>query len=165
MMWVGYGIAFLIGVLTMYIFRKREIGNESKVIENKNRNIAILNQWIILQHENMPLSETLKNRGVDKVAIYGMGILGRHLVRELARTDIKIAYALDRRSLKKFKETEVYQLGSNLPQVDIVINTVLAENSEIAENIHKYMSCDVLHLEDLVFESYTMKEEDNGNRY
>lgn len=165
MVWFGYAIAFVLGALVAYVSLKGKMKNVGISVETKSRNIDILNQWIILQHENMPLSDTLEKKGIYKVAIYGMGILGRHLIRELHGKDIQIVYALDRRNLKQFRGVEVYKLGNNLPEVDAVINTVFAESNEIAANIHKYMSCNILNLEDLVFDSYVTKEEDNSERF
>ena len=107
----------------------------------------------------MKLETELKRRGIHEIAVYGMGICGRHLIRELATSDIAVAYAMDKKNMDPYHGIEVRKLQKELPVVDAIVNTVINDNSVINEEIKKYFSCPILTLEDLVYESYAVEDD------
>jgi hypothetical protein len=55
-------------------------------------------RWMLIKEENKVLSDYLTKHSIKTVAIYGMGILGRHLLTELEKSNLEIKYIIDRRS-------------------------------------------------------------------
>lgn len=116
--------------------------------------LQMMNQWLILEQEGKNLEKFFLIRNYRKIAIYGMAIYGRHLVRELENGQVKVMYGIDQKELKPYKNVEIYHLTDQLPTVDLVVNTVLQEHESIKMQLENYYKCPVISLEDVVFDSY-----------
>lgn len=91
---------------------------------------------------------------METIAIYGMAIYGRHVVRELMGTDIVVNYGIDRKKLGEYEGVKIIQPTDRLPDVDVIINCVIHEHDIVAGLLHKLIRCPVVSLEDVVFASY-----------
>lgn len=115
--------------------------------------LDMMNQWMILKHFRIGLSGILEERKIETVVIYGMGIYGRHLTRELKSSEIKVLYGIDGKQMKSFEGVNIVRLQKDMPLPDAVINTVIHEHREIEKELRKYYECEIISLEDLVFQS------------
>lgn len=120
----------------------------------QDRYLNMMNQWLILKQEGKGIDRYLKKRGCNTVAVYGMAIYGRHVIRELQESDIKIVYGIDRRVMEAYKNIEVIQPAEGMPLVDIIINTALCDHTNIKANLAQLTSSPIVSLEDVIFESY-----------
>lgn len=118
------------------------------------RYLNMMHQWLINKHAGNGLDNYLISQGKNKIAIYGMGIYGRHLVRELQNTDITILYGIDRQDLEPYRDISILHLDQNLPRVDAIVNTVILEHAAIKKDLDEILGYPVISLEELVFESY-----------
>lgn len=149
-------IAFALGVLTcvVAIFKFCHIQVTDANSDQLYKNLNMVNQWLILKMKGMNISSSLREDGVRKIAVYGMGINGRHLVRELCDTDIEIVYALDQKKMPPFMGINIIKPETEIPKVDLIVNSVIYAQAEVCKKIEKISDCPVVSLEDLVFESY-----------
>lgn len=118
------------------------------------RYLDMMNQWFILKQEGKSIDRYLKKKGYCKVAIYGMAIYGRHVVRELRNKDIVIAYGIDRKKMEPYYGIEVVNPTGRLPDADVIINTVLHDQNSVIAALKQITDIPVVSLEDVVFESY-----------
>ena len=116
--------------------------------------LNMMNQWLILKQEGKGFDKYLKRQGYNTVAVYGMGIYGRHVIRELQGTEIRISYGIDRKKIMPYKNVEVLQPTERMSPVDAIINTVLCEHVNIKSYLAQICESPVLSLEDIVFGSY-----------
>lgn len=116
--------------------------------------LDMLNQWLILKQEGKGIQSYLNQKGYHSVAVYGMALYGRHVIRELERTEISIRYGIDQRKIKPYKGIEVLQPKETLPYVDAIINTVIYDHVNIQKALAAITDIQVLNLEDIIFESY-----------
>lgn len=123
-------------------------------IGDYSRYNIMLNQWLIIKQSGEGLDIYLKNKGFKEIAIYGMGIYGRHLVRELQGSAVRISYGIDRKKMASYNGVEVFQLGNGLLRVDAIVNTVINEHESVYRNLREVFDCPIINLEDLVFDSY-----------
>ena len=86
---------------------------------------TILNKWLELSLEGKSVGKYIKNLNYNKIAIYGLGMLGEHLLTDFIKNGVKVVYGIDRRNLKK--GISIYQLQDDLPEADLVIVTVNTE--------------------------------------
>ena len=75
-------------------------------------------------------------RFVKKVAIYGMGVLGRQLYAELEVSDIEIDFVIDRKEVQNVR-VPVYKPEDNFPAVDMIIMTTVGEFTAIRRTINR----------------------------
>lgn len=150
----GFVIGVLLGGCGMAAFQQYHKQIYFKRISREKRYLNVMHQWFILMEKNMPLSDLLKRYCVNEVAVYGMGILGRHVIRELEDTGITVSYGIDQKKMDAYKGIQVYTPGDSLQRVDAVINTVVWAQGEIEQKLKSKLGCSVLNLEELVFDRY-----------
>lgn len=124
-------------------------------MEWEGKYLNMMNQWLILKQEGKGIDRYLKKHGYNIIAVYGMAIYGRHVIRELQESDVKILYGIDRKEMEPYKKIEVLQPVEEMPHVDAVINTVLHDHINIKFHLAGIISSPVVSLEDIIFESYS----------
>lgn len=122
--------------------------------EDYQKYLQMMNQWLILKQEDKGLERYFLSRNYEKIGIYGVSVYGRHLIRELDASPIKVLYGIDQKEMESYKGITIYHLSEKLPAVDIIVNTVLQEHNSIKLQLEKIFSCPIVSLEDVVFESY-----------
>lgn len=124
------------------------------LIEEYKRYLDMLNQWLILEQEGKRINRYIEKQGWHKVAVYGMSIYGRHIIRELKTADCKVMYAIDQKRMDDYEGVKIWKPTDSLEKVDVVINSVIHEHDKIAEEMYSILLCPVISLEDVVFKSY-----------
>lgn len=122
--------------------------------EQSAQYLDMMDQWLILKQEEKSIDRYIRRRGWHFVAVYGMAIYGRHVIRELERTDLEIVYCLDRRKMEPYRGIKVLEPIGKLPSADVIINTVLYDHVNIKSYLAKITDIPVVCLDDVVFESY-----------
>ena len=109
----------------------------------------ILNRWMYLKNCNIPFSECalLKDKSV---AVYGLGELGKRLIEQFALEDRKVEYAIDKQAKLLFADFGLYTLEENLPDVDVVVVTAVADFEEIKQELSKKANSTIISLEEIV---------------
>lgn len=147
-------IGFIAGIICICRYIDWQHGRDKKSTERLNRYINMLNQWLILKEIGVGVYSTLNQSNIKCIAVYGMGIYGRHLVRELQNVNLENLYGIDRKKMSPYRGVSVFGLTEGLPPVDIIINTVITEHESICEVLKRYFECPIVNLEDVLFESY-----------
>lgn len=147
-------VGFLVGFITTWIITKQYNKKRDVQIARIQNNNDMLNQWLILKQNEISLDRILKEKGIFSIAIYGMGITGRHLVRELENKDVKIAYGIDMKINKPYKNISIFKLQKEMETVDAVINTVDYDKQNIIDKLHKYYTCPIFNLDELIYANH-----------
>lgn len=151
---IAYSAGVISGCGGMYLFQKYNKKIDCKRISNEKQYLNVMHQWFILKERGLPLSDLLRKYNIDNVAVYGMGIIGRHVVRELEGSGIVVSYGIDQKNIDSYKGVDVFTPKDPLQAVDAVINTVVWSHEEIRKLLGEKMDVLVLSLEDLVFDRY-----------
>lgn len=113
----------------------------------------ILNQWMFLKEENRDIDEIIEHAGVNRLAIYGMGDLCRHIIFCLEKTNIVVKYVIDKESFDFYDGLQVVTLEEKFEDIDAVIYTNPYESEEIIMTIKKKFKCPVISFMDIVFDN------------
>ncbi|SFL03386.1 hypothetical protein SAMN05216390_108101 [Lachnospiraceae bacterium KH1T2] len=122
--------------------------------EDSFQYLDMMDQWLILKQEGKTLERFFMSNQIKRIAIYGMSIYARHLIRELEGGVVEVIYGIDRNKVDEYKGIPVFGLNNSLPAVDAVINTVLWDHVNIKVQVEKMIECPVISLEDVVYGSY-----------
>ena len=120
--------------------------------------LDMLNPWLILKQEGKSIAEYLTAKGYRAVAVYGMALYGRHVIRELEGTNISIICGIDRREIKPYKGIKVIQPLAGLPDADVIINTAIRDHDLIKAALKEMTDIPVLCLEDIIFDCYDQEK-------
>lgn len=123
--------------------------------EKDRRYLVMMNQWMINAGKGRNIGEYLRQKGYNTIAIYGMSVYARHLIRELDGHKVKVKYGIDRWNNSQNDGVLVYRPDA-IPddKVDAVINTVIWDHHSIERDMSQLLGCPILSLEDVVFEEY-----------
>lgn len=98
--------------------------------------MTLLDAWMNVNRSHKKVVDYLMERFVKKVAIYGMGVLGRQLYAELEVSDIEIDFVIDRKEVQNVR-VPVYKPEDNFPAVDMIIMTTVGEFTAIRRTINR----------------------------
>lgn len=133
---------------------KKDIRNE-KLLHILDRNSLIagcLDSWMTLKEKGINPAEYLKRYKYNTIAVYGMGILGRHLLYDLEQAGINIAYIIDRRVELKHPRLEIKSVEDVSDDVDAVVVTAIAEFDDIYEVLRRRINSAILSIAELLNE-------------
>lgn len=154
-------ISFIMGYIVACLIKKRDLGKKEQIYSGIKKNEDVLNQWLVFKQAGIGLDKILKEQNIKTVAIYGMGIMGRHVLRELISSDIVIKYGLDNKKMTPIDGIPVKSLREELEIPDLIINSVLKipDKENIEKEIQEVVGCRVISLDTLLFNySYLNKE-------
>ncbi len=124
------------------------------IIFKQEEVIKTYEKWVyVLQNKNM-ISEYLMQNNYHKIAIYGLGRIGKQLYKELASSQLTVSYVIDQGysiTNKYYNQVPCYHPDDRLPNVDLIIVTVPSESEEIIKNLNKKVSCSVKSINEVLF--------------
>lgn len=112
-----------------------------------------MDRWMQLWERDIKLSEYLNKKGIHTVAVYGIGILGKHFICEMEHSQIEIKYLIDRNVKKPCWEYPILNPADELEAVDAIVVTAINDFEEIYEALNEKVKTHILSLEELVYES------------
>lgn len=117
----------------------------------KNRAMfMIMDQWANLKQEGRSLEEYFLKNGYLSVAVYGMGVVGKRLIKELRNSKIQVIYGIDQNEDMVYTDLKVVTMQDELIKVDAVVVTVVKEFDAIREELLEKTDCSVIAIEDIL---------------
>jgi len=112
----------------------------------------MMNQWVKVKQEGKNLASYFEKNGYNKIAIYGISYAGETLIDELKATGVTVAYAVDKNADAIYADVDVFTMEDDLEPVDAIVVTAITFFDEIEEKLSKKMDCQIISLEDILFE-------------
>lgn len=111
-----------------------------------------LYQWLLIRQDKVDIADYFRKNGYQRVAVYGMGELGRLFLKELCDSDIEIPYVIDQNaksiSVPGVKTVELKEVKKD---VDVIVVSVVDKYEAIKADIEQTVKVPVLSLDDVVF--------------
>lgn len=109
-----------------------------------------MDMWLTIKEGNKRVGDFLKNCGYKKIAIYGMGMLGRHLLKDLSSNCFEYLYCIDRNADGFNLSIETFFSEDKLPEVDLIIVTTVHIYDDIVSMFREKENCKIVSLEALI---------------
>lgn len=115
--------------------------------------------WMQNRENNKSIGHYLRNKGVEKIGVYGYGILGRHLIFELKQAGLENVWITDRRDNinQNFYSFVNLLEGDFIPETELVIVTAVGNVEEIENILRNKVDCPIVSLEEIVGEMQYLK--------
>lgn len=112
----------------------------------------ILSQWLYLKQRGKGLQPYFRDNRINRIAIYGVGVLGERLYDELKDSDITIEYAIDRLADRKnISGLKIYGCDENrYPETDVIVATPVHDYWAIVELLENKTGAAIVSLGDIV---------------
>lgn len=119
-------------------------------IKKLNKYLEIYERWVDLKNVDDGICQFIKKNGFKRIAVYGVGHMGRNLCNELKKGGIKPVYLIDRNKAMIYEDYPMYTVQDVLPESDLVVITPVIEYEEVAEILKEKLDCPLLSLEDII---------------
>ena len=121
---------------------------------NKFRlNMNVLDKWLGLLEQDIKVTDYFKNRGFENIAVYGYGILARHLMAQLKICGLSSVYVIDKQKNKLHLDCPVYAPDEIIPAPDIIVVCVPFYMEEIKKEMLAKGYDNVISIETIVEDS------------
>lgn len=121
--------------MQLSIKRDNALFSHKKIIERYSSYWRILDKWIYLKEMGLDISDILRKRAISSVIIYGIGMLGKHLIHDLKGSNVEIVGGIDQKVANTGIGFPVYTLDDQKIEADIVIVTACYEYSDIKKQL------------------------------
>lgn len=132
------GYKYMLEYLSDIGIRRFYLGREGQDYKNHFGSIKQDAFWgnIISERAIERVKKQLIHIECRKVAIYGLGNVGREFLRYSDYLDAKVVFAIDR-NIKSCDQLNVYGPDDNFPLCDLVIITMEKKNKEVEANLER----------------------------
>ncbi len=110
----------------------------------------VFDKWMSWIEEGKSVTNYLIENKYKSIAIYGYGMLGKHLVYQMQQAGLNPVYVVDQQEEKKTTGITLLTIEDNLPNVDIMIVTVLYDYENIKKMLCKKINGQILPI-DMLF--------------
>ena len=124
--------------------------------EKYRRNMRCLDKWMTNREKGKWIGDYFDTCQFQRVGIYGYGMLGKHLVRELRKKHFHISWVMDKTSSGDEACSSISRPDNinELENVDMVIITSLANVEEIEAFLLEHGMNKVISIEELTDSIY-----------
>lgn len=127
--------------------------NRIKRVNKLAKMYFIYEMWLKLIHDQHSIATGMRIQKYNAIAIYGAGYFGKQLYKELKKNCIDVIYFIDRNAEHiKDLEIPIYKPGNNLPDVDLIIVTLIQDGIEVAKQLQENSFAKIVCLEELFTE-------------
>ncbi len=134
----------------------RHITNTRKIDPEIWKREAALNtyeNWVEVFLNKEILSEYFEKKRYYHIAIYGMGRIGRQLLKEFRNSNICVDYIIDQKLSEQAQYYETLpclNIKVEFPYVNLIIVTVSSEADKIIDELRKKTDCLVKSIDDTI---------------
>lgn len=130
------------------VFFERDCLRENNYKNRINFNMAVKLLYDI--QNNHQIVNKMKAGAYLNIAVYGMGAIGRSLVKELMENGIKVSYAIDQNAELIYADVPVYNTKDTMQKVDAIVVTTIYDYEQIKDFIGSKVNCPIISLNDFL---------------
>ena len=129
-------------------FADRGLKKDGGILEQYRSYWRLFDKWMILKENGIKLKDFFIKRGYNRIAVYGIGMMGRHFLAELPED--MLAYAIDGRADSLNLGLPLFKADDELPATDAIIVTATYDYTSIYNMLKEKVTCPVYSLEEIV---------------
>lgn len=118
-------------------------------LEHLRGHYELLHGWFQLKEQNRNTGEYLTRNHYDKIAIYGWGVFGKHLYKDLQDTPIKVSCIVDKNQTEP-GVISVEEFLKKIGEISAVIVTPIYAYAEIYYELSDKIDIPIISLEEVV---------------
>lgn len=124
--------------------------------EKCKKNLRCLDKWLANLEDGKYIADYLGGFCIHRIGIYGYGILGKHLVRELQGRGFSICWVMDRLASGNDIFSNVVRPNDLDKQedVDIAIIAVVSDVEDVEARLLKFVTGKIISVEELIDSVY-----------
>lgn len=130
---------------------KKGLTQQAKVYQKYAAKLSficnVLEQMLSWVESGQSMGELLREKGYKKIAVYGLGRIGKHLVKAFKSSDIQIVYGIDQNAQDLKFDFPVYTINEELPEADLILVTI---DDAVCRKLYEKCEYPVVMIEDFL---------------
>ncbi len=124
--------------------------------ERRRRNLRCMDKWLTSLEKGKRITDYLSKYQIHRIGIYGYGMLGKHLVRELQGQNFHISWVMDKSaSGDDICKNVVRPDDLDKPEdVDMAIIAAVSDVEEVEALLLKFVTGKIISVEELIDSIY-----------
>lgn len=147
------GIGIIIGVFWEHRRMRSIVEQKIKMIDKFQNYYQLFLAWLKLHERNICFDSYFNLYGINNIAVYGNGPVGKQFLKDMKNTKIQVDYVIDKKAEYMILDIPIITLEQELPKVDAIVITIIDQIEDIAEKIRKRYDYQIISLEDIVYGS------------
>lgn len=112
----------------------------------------LMEHWFTIHEQGKTIPGILMEQGIKKIALYGMGKIGKHVIYEIKNSEVKVAYGIEKNKTGFYDGLQIKSIDDEFPQVDAIIVTAIYDFDEIERDLKNRVNYPVISLEQIIYE-------------
>ncbi|TCL58118.1 glycosyl transferase family 2 [Kineothrix alysoides] len=129
---------------------KNVVDEHIKALCKFQKMFFLYNEWMKLQEQDIYISDYLKQLEYNDIAIYADSYIGKRLYHNLKKDGLNISFFIDMNAKYLREDIPIYTLDEELPEVDIIIISLVEEENSIMERLSYKTEAKVLSITELI---------------
>jgi len=114
------------------------------------RYFRLFDKWLTIKESHIDIGGYLYSHGIHSIGIYGLGMMGRHLIAELSDSEVDIKYGVDKKAAINNQIFSIFKTCDKIPEADAVIITVVYNYESIIKELKNHTKAEVILLSELI---------------
>jgi hypothetical protein len=107
--------------------------------------------WLNNMEDGKKICDFFYKRRYQNIAIYGMGMVGKHLYKQLENTGVKVMFTIERNIVNcNNRQYNCAEAGTVIGIPDVIVITPIMEFDKIRENLSKFYTSELVSVEEVV---------------
>lgn len=150
-LWSICGCASIYFLIKMINAADARINVKNREIDKYKLYYFLCSSWIDVKARGKDISEYLRSKNMNTIAVYGMGDIGNKFCKELQGTDIKIKFVMDANLSSDTMFAPIKKMDDDLPEVDAIIVTPINVFSQIKHSLSEITDSKIVSIEDIIY--------------
>ena len=112
----------------------------------------VMNSMLTLYESGISIGMYLNGKGYNKIAIYGMGMIGKHLAIKLKKEGQHISFGIDQNRNQINNDFPIISMQDEKREADLIIVTVCYDYIKIKKELMKKYDCEIISLKTILDE-------------
>lgn len=123
----------------------------NKIQEAKYKDyMNVYEKWLCIKEKGNNLGYYFLNHEYQSVAVYGMGKLGEHFVKELESNGISVPYVIDQNKNIKNVKKPAYSIGEKMPDADVIVVMITYDFINIYQKLKMYVNTPIISIKEVL---------------
>lgn len=124
---------------------------QSKIIDRYKSYWTLFDRWLYKLECGCTLNNYFVKKGIKNIAIYGIGMVGKHFINQI-EDYVNIIYAIDRRNDNVNMQFPIFTDVNCELKVDAIVVTVSYDYPEIYKKLREKADCHIILIDEVIEE-------------
>jgi predicted dinucleotide-utilizing enzyme len=125
-------------------------------MKEKIREYKLLNKWMKLKEDEIYIADFLTSKQIFNIGVYGYGVMGKHLIRELNLKQYSVVWVMDQKAQGDMYCKKIVRPGDkeSTKDVELIVITSIDYLEEIEFQFLKNGNDKIISIEELIDNVY-----------